>query len=179
MGCLTKAFIIENTAREAKHEPLGALMPDRRYYSYMSGGLYVLSGRAAMIIAENVRRGLLGNLRPLFCEDCSVGLWMLAHNVRHGEDPRLCQPSCIRSESIAVWQRTAACQGLCEPTKTLRSMHKDPNCISNEPLESLWSASGDRVMIRQDVADLGCRSIVNGTLDRSRCAFGPSSDGQH
>ena len=66
-----------------------------------------------------------------------------------------------------------------EPTKTLRSMHKDPNCISNEPLESLWSASGDRVMIRQDVADLGCRSIVNGTLDRSRCAFGPSSDGQH
>lgn len=176
VGCLTRAFMVENTPGEAKHEPLGALMPDRRYHSYMSGGLYVLSGRAATIVAENVRRGGLGNLRPLFCEDCSVGLWMLAHNVRHGEDTRLCQPRCIASESIAVWHRTADCQGLCEPEKTLRLMHKDPSCISNEPLESLWSASGDRVISKQDVSDLTCRSIVEGKLDRSRCAFGPHED---
>lgn len=50
------------------------------------------------LVTSAALRGIIGNnwgqLRLLANEDTSVGLWMLAANVTHFEDMRLCSPSC-------------------------------------------------------------------------------------
>lgn len=116
--------------RSVYYEPLNALLPDGKYYGYMSGSAYALSRRAALLLrsrttksgeegageslggeeaesigggsgssgsggngssSSNILSGPLGGLRPMACEDCAVGLWLLAHDVRHGEDLRMCR----------------------------------------------------------------------------------------
>ena len=117
--------------RSVYYEPLHALLPDGKYYGYMSGSAYALSRRAALLLrsrtmsageeeageldsrpgagsgnetersgggsggssstSSSILAGPLGGLRPMACEDCAVGLWLLAHDVRHGEDLRLCR----------------------------------------------------------------------------------------
>lgn len=90
-------FSKKKKLRSVYYEPLNALLPDRKYFGYMSGSAYALSRRAALLLRsrttgkEAEASGPLGGLRPMACEDCAVGLWLLAHAVRHGEDLRMCR----------------------------------------------------------------------------------------
>ena len=49
------------------------------------------SGSSGGSSRSGILSGPLGGLRPTACEDCAVGLWLLAHDVRHGEDLRMCR----------------------------------------------------------------------------------------
>lgn len=124
VGCLMLGGAAFDDKKSSYYEPLGALLPSRKYYGYMSGSAYALSRRAAKLLRSRTRsggavvgeeeeekerslgdgdsggggggeakvaRGPLGGLRPMACEDCAVGLWLLAHDVRHGEDLRMCR----------------------------------------------------------------------------------------
>ena len=53
-------------------------------------GIYALSARAAALVAAHPD----GDVRVAGGEDCSMGLWMLAHRARHVEDWRLCSYQC-------------------------------------------------------------------------------------
>ena len=68
--------------------------------------------------------------RERWCADVSVGLWMLLFNSTFFEDRRLCHPNCDRS-AIAVL--SAACQGLCDSPRDMRSLHAQPLCTDSRP----------------------------------------------
>lgn len=51
---------------------------------------------------------------------------MLALNVTHFDDRRLCQPQCS-AHSIGVYD-FPACAGLCDPLASLPSLHSSADC---------------------------------------------------
>jgi hypothetical protein len=53
--------------------------------------------------------------------DVTVGSWMLAFNVTHFDDRRLCETSCSQS-SLAVYD-IPGCAGLCDPVRQLPTLH--------------------------------------------------------
>ena len=70
-------------------EPQHALL-GREYFSHTWGSLYVLSGRAADAISS-ISPSLL---RRFGNEDVTIGLYMLATDMQHYDDRRLCMSSC-------------------------------------------------------------------------------------
>lgn len=123
---LFSLFKNEKKRSSVYYEPLNALLPNKKYFGYMSGSAYALSRRAALLLrsrttaaagveefgasvaskngkngesssssssseSSGILKGRLGGLRPMACEDCAVGLWLLAHDVKHGEDLRMCR----------------------------------------------------------------------------------------
>lgn len=64
-------------------------------------------------------------LRLLANEDTSVGLWLLASNVTHFEDMRLCSPRCTPA-SVGVLRNE--CAGLCDPLAELPALHANTTC---------------------------------------------------
>ncbi|KAI8471825.1 MAG: galactosyltransferase-domain-containing protein [Monoraphidium minutum] len=78
------------------------------YYLHAYGSIYAVKGR----------------------DDTTVGLWMLAHGVRHFEDTRLCSPNCTEA-SVAVLR--SECAGLCAPVSDMLSLHGQPLCAAPPP----------------------------------------------
>jgi hypothetical protein len=73
----------------------------------------------------------VGNFIPtdsLHCAqtDVTIGAWMLALNMSHFDDRRLCQPGCSH-HSIGVYD-FPACAGLCDPMASLPALHDSPLC---------------------------------------------------
>ena len=60
--------------------------------------------------------------------DVTLGSWMLAFNVHHFDDRRLCDPWCTPS-SLAVYN-IPECSGLCNPVEDLVHLHAQSDCVS-------------------------------------------------
>ena len=60
--------------------------------------------------------------------DVTLGSWMLAFNMHHFDDRRLCDPWCTPS-SLAVYN-IPQCSGLCNPVQDLVHLHAQPDCHS-------------------------------------------------
>lgn len=60
--------------------------------------------------------------------DVTLGSWMLAFNVHHFDDRRLCDPWCTPS-SLAVYN-IPECSGLCNPVEDLVHLHEQSDCVS-------------------------------------------------
>ena len=58
--------------------------------------------------------------------DVTVGSWMLAFNVTHYDDRRLCAAACSPT-SVVVYD-IPRCAGLCEPLESLPALAADPAC---------------------------------------------------
>eukprot|EP00884_Botryococcus_braunii_P006697 jgi/Botrbrau1/16028/Bobra.7_2s0003.1 len=68
-------------------------------------------------------------LRYFSNEDVTIGAWMLALNVTHYDDRRLCERDCSPS-SVAVFDMPK-CAGLCQPITGMAKLFKDPACQGN------------------------------------------------
>jgi hypothetical protein len=86
VGCLRTGGQMFSDPGHIYYEPLGALLPDRKYFGYMLGGIYSVSRQAAEWVT--LRPDSL--LRLSAGEDVSLGLQMLSLPVRFVEDRRLC-----------------------------------------------------------------------------------------
>lgn len=102
---------------EPDHAMLGS-----SYYAHTWGSAYVVSGHAAALLAGFPP----GTLRMLANEDTTLGLWMLALNMTHYDDRRLCSPACTNA-SVAVYDYPR-CAGLCAPADDLPRLHASPEC---------------------------------------------------
>lgn len=58
--------------------------------------------------------------------DVTVGSWMLAFDVQHMDDRRLCEPWCSE-HTLAVWHMPR-CAGLCNPAEDLLNLHSSKDC---------------------------------------------------
>lgn len=58
--------------------------------------------------------------------DVTVGGWMLAMNVTHLDDRRLCEREC-GDATLAVYD-IPECAGLCDAPQKLPELHRDPKC---------------------------------------------------
>lgn len=118
------------------YEPLQALYGDE-YPKYYSGSVYVLSRD----VVDKVLLRNFDDLRHQKHEDAMVGLWMVAFNVQHEDDRRLCSHKC--SPTAVVVSHDPDCSGLCEPVEDMYATHnetlcKGPLAVSHTP----WETSG-------------------------------------
>ena len=60
--------------------------------------------------------------------DVTLGAWMLALDVNHFDDRRLCDPWCTPS-SLAVYN-IPECSGLCNPVDDLLHLYAQEDCRS-------------------------------------------------
>jgi len=122
VGCMKNGQIFK-TPNLRWFEPQHRLMGNMdSYFTHAWGPAYVVSRRAAADIA-NMREG---SLRFFNNEDVTVGAWMLALNVVHDDDRRLCDKSC-KDTTIAMYDMPT-CSGLCNATYSLPVLHSDPAC---------------------------------------------------
>lgn len=64
----------------------------------------------------------------VYAADVTLGSWMLAFNVRHFDDRRLCEPWCTAA-TLAVYS-IPECAGLCNPVEDLHHLHDSSDCRS-------------------------------------------------
>lgn len=123
VGCMKTGRIM--TSPEWRwYEPQHAVLGGKEYFTHAWGSIYVLSGKAALTIAQ-----LPANSMRYFAnEDVTLGSWMLAFNMHHFDDRRLCDPWCTPS-SLAVYN-IPQCSGLCNPVQDLVHLHAQPDCRS-------------------------------------------------
>ena len=130
IGCLTHGSVLREPGTRW-FEPESSLLGSE-YFLHAWGPLYVLLNRAVRMIRA------ISSLRPpvplrVFAnEDVTVGSWMLALNVRHESDLRLCRTTCT-DDFLAVYDlpRTA---GLQNPVDDLRALGSDAACALPRPL---------------------------------------------
>lgn len=103
------------------YEPQYALLGER-YFTHGWGSAYALSMPAVRAVTS-VPPGLL---RFFSNEDVTVGSWMLAMNVTHLDDRRMCEPGCSAS-SVVVYD-FPTCAGLCDPAPRLLELHASDKC---------------------------------------------------
>lgn len=103
------------------YEPSHALLgPD--YFTHCWGSAYVLSGKAVDAVV-NIPRGML---RFLANEDVTVGSWMLALDMVHFDDRRLCATEC--NEWNVILFDMPQCTGLCDPKVRLEELEAAEEC---------------------------------------------------
>ncbi|KAL3142375.1 hypothetical protein ABBQ38_002711 [Trebouxia sp. C0009 RCD-2024] len=89
IGCMKTGQIM--TSPEWRwYEPQHAVLGSKQYFTHAWGSIYVLSGTAASSIAQMPSR-----MRYFANEDVTLGAWMLALDVNHFDDRRLCDPWCL------------------------------------------------------------------------------------
>ena len=96
VGCM-KTGDIQMDPKYKWFEPQHTLLGDASYFAHSWGSVYVLSRIAAQAMLEIKKE----NLRFFANEDVTVGAWMLALDMKHYDDRRLCLPACGRA-GIAV-----------------------------------------------------------------------------
>ncbi|GAB4819945.1 hypothetical protein N2152v2_006991 [Parachlorella kessleri] len=123
VGCMKTGTVIKSP-QQRWYEPQHAIFggSDSWYFTHAWGPIYVLSGR----VAEYLAAQRPGSLRFFNNEDVTVGSWMLALNVTHFDDRRLCETSCSQS-SLAVYD-IPGCAGLCNPVRQLPLLHNSSQC---------------------------------------------------
>lgn len=136
IGCMKTGDIF--TKPEFRwYEPQHVLLGSKSYFAHAWGTAYVLSGRTATFLSQ-LRPGAL---RFFMNEDVTVGSWMLAFNVTHYDDRRLCEPACSPT-SVVVYDMPK-CAGLCDPIGSLPAFAKDAACTSGpaqaQLVRQIWS----------------------------------------
>ena len=104
------------------YEPDHALLGSKDYFQHAWGPIYALQRRAL----ELITRIPAGSLRHFANEDVTVGAWMLALNMGHLHDQRLCSPHCSAA-SVAVYDIPRSA-GLSDPQAQLPVLARDPCC---------------------------------------------------
>eukprot|EP01025_Chloroclados_australasicus_P023180 TRINITY_DN23582_c0_g1_i6.p2 TRINITY_DN23582_c0_g1~~TRINITY_DN23582_c0_g1_i6.p2 ORF type:complete len:147 (-),score=11.52 TRINITY_DN23582_c0_g1_i6:512-952(-) len=92
------------------------------YFTHAWGSIYVLSNKASKLIVSVPEE----SLRHFSNEDVTLGSWMMALNVTHYDDRRLCSPHCSEN-SLAVYD-IPKCAGLCDAGVELFELHQQPSC---------------------------------------------------
>ncbi|KAL6754243.1 galactosyltransferase-domain-containing protein [Haematococcus lacustris] len=121
VGCMKHGVVwTEQQSRwgEPQHLLLGP-----RYFIHAYGSAYAVAGQ----VVREVLGPAAASLRLLANEDTSVGAWMLAHNVKHFEDMRLCAQAC-HPAAVAVGR--PECAGLCDPVNDLVAAQNNTDCTS-------------------------------------------------
>jgi galactosylxylosylprotein 3-beta-galactosyltransferase len=127
VGCMKMGPIFKSKSMRW-YEPQHAVLGDHSYFTHCWGTLYVLSGGAAGSVASQPP----GSMRFFANEDVTVGSWMLARNVVHLDDRRLCATQCDDT-SVAVYDMPQ-CAGLCDAAKRLPELHAMPEVSRRQPL---------------------------------------------
>mmetsp|Transcript_17052 Transcript_17052/g.50903 ORF Transcript_17052/g.50903 Transcript_17052/m.50903 type:complete len:344 (+) Transcript_17052:252-1283(+) len=127
VGCM-KTGAIQTNSRMRWYEPQHVLLGGKSYFAHTWGSIYVLSGAAATLLNALPPT----RLRYLSNEDVTVGSWMLAMNVSHFDDRRMCEPAC-GATSVAVYD-FPKCAGLCNSVDSLSWLWKQKPCRAG-PLE--------------------------------------------
>ena len=95
------------------------------YFLHAWGSAYAISMRAANALSALAVLDL--PMRLLANEDTTLGLWMLAMNMRHGDDRRMCEKTC--SETSVIVYDMPTCAGLCHPVSdALHTLHESAAC---------------------------------------------------
>lgn len=132
IGCMKHGYVWKEEG-ERWYEPQHLLVGNE-YFLHAYGSLYATSGE----VVKNVVLKNYDNLRLFSNEDTSVGVWMIAHNVTHFEDMRLCAEGC---SDAAIGVLRKSCMGLCNPTKDMLLIHRANHCQTEavDPLPYLPS----------------------------------------
>ncbi|KAL3849274.1 hypothetical protein ACJIZ3_011156 [Penstemon smallii] len=126
LGCMKKGPVFTDPKLKW-YEPLSHLL-GKEYFLHAYGPLYALS---ADVVASLV--ALRNNSFRMFSnEDVTIGSWMLAMNVNHEDNRKLCEAECTPS-SIAVWD-IPKCSGLCNPEKKMLELHSKDICSKSSTL---------------------------------------------
>ncbi|KAL6767917.1 hypothetical protein ACKKBF_B37090 [Auxenochlorella protothecoides x Auxenochlorella symbiontica] len=120
IGCMKNGQVIK-TPRYRWYEPSHALLGSQ-YFTHTWGSAYVVSRKAAALLTSLPA----GSLRHLANEDVTLGAWMLALNLTHHDDRRMCSPVCSPA-SLATYDYPS-CAGLCNAAVQLRELHTSPAC---------------------------------------------------
>uniref|UniRef100_A0A5B7A3T2 Hexosyltransferase n=1 Tax=Davidia involucrata TaxID=16924 RepID=A0A5B7A3T2_DAVIN len=128
LGCMKKGPVFTDPKLKW-YEPLSYLL-GKEYFMHAYGPIYSLSADvvASLVALRNDSFRMFSN------EDVTIGAWMLAMNVNHEDDRKLCEPECT-STSIAVWD-IPRCSGLCNPEKKLLQLHQKEICSNSPTLAS-------------------------------------------
>ncbi|XRB16226.1 glycosyltransferase family 31 protein [Pseudoscourfieldia marina] len=111
------------------------------YFLHAWGSAYAISMRAANALSALAVLDL--PMRLLANEDTTLGLWMLAMNMRHGDDRRMCEKTC--SETSVIVYDMPKCAGLCHPVSdALHTLHESAACRAARDAD----ASGGHVLQR-------------------------------
>ena len=122
-GCMKRGEVQKNPLYkwfEPQHALLGG-----EYFSHAWGSLYVLSGRAASDISSMTR----SVLRRFENEDVTIGLYMLATDMQHYDDRRLCMTSC---EGGGIGLYDLPWPGLRHPVSRMQELSESDACASDE-----------------------------------------------
>lgn len=120
VGCMKQGAVFKDKSLRW-FEPQHALLGDK-YFTHTWGSAYVVSSGAVQAIVAVPP----GRLRFFDNEDVTIGSWMLAFNVTHRDDRRMCEGSCSGT-SIVVYDYPD-CAGLCNPSQQLLDLHTSAAC---------------------------------------------------
>ncbi|KAK2986608.1 hypothetical protein RJ640_004364 [Escallonia rubra] len=135
LGCMKKGPVFTDPKLKW-YEPLSYLL-GKEYFLHAYGPIYALSADVVASLMKITKICLIVrfySFRMFSNEDVTIGAWMLAMNVNHEDNRKLCAPECTTS-SIAVWD-IPKCSGLCNPEKKLLELHRIESCSSSPTLES-------------------------------------------
>ncbi|XP_019193865.1 PREDICTED: probable beta-1,3-galactosyltransferase 13 [Ipomoea nil] len=128
LGCMKKGPVFTDPKLKW-YEPLSNLL-GKEYFLHAYGPIYALSADvvASLVALRNDSFRMFSN------EDVTIGSWMLAMNVNHEHNKRLCQIECTGT-SIAVWD-IPKCSGLCNPDKKMVELHAKDICSKSPTVPS-------------------------------------------
>ncbi|KAK6157331.1 hypothetical protein DH2020_011579 [Rehmannia glutinosa] len=128
LGCMKKGPVFTDPKLKW-YEPLSHLL-GKEYFLHAYGPIYALSKDVvtSLVALRN------NSFRMFSNEDVTIGSWMLAMNVNHEDNRKLCEAECT-SSSIAVWD-IPKCSGLCNPEKKMLELHGKDICSKSSTLPS-------------------------------------------
>ena len=124
IGCM-KTGEIQMDPKFKWFEPQHTLLGDASYFAHTWGSVYVLSGAAAQAMLEINKE----HLRFFANEDVTVGAWMLALDMKHYDDRRLCLSAC-GTAGIAVMDMPHP--GLKHVHKRMLELDSTPECREDD-----------------------------------------------
>ena len=123
IGCMKTGDIQRDPAFKW-YEPQHAVLGDASYFAHTWGSLYILSQKAV----EGMTSIDAYMLRHLANEDVTVGLWMLALDMTHYDDRRLCMKKCTE-DTLAVFDMPYP--GLVPAETRMYEVHEEPKCAAD------------------------------------------------
>ncbi|KAI8103077.1 hypothetical protein M9434_005862 [Picochlorum sp. BPE23] len=124
IGCM-KTGEIQMDPKFKWFEPQHTLLGDASYFAHTWGSVYVLSGAAAQAMLEINKE----HLRFFANEDVTVGAWMLALDMKHYDDRRLCLSACGHA-GVAVMDMPHP--GLKHVHKRMLELDSTPECREDD-----------------------------------------------
>lgn len=112
------------------YEPLHDLLA-KDMHMYACGPIYSLSRAAIMHVFKDEPE----SNRYFAIEDQAMGIWMLAHDVVHFDDRRLCASTCYSSHAFVAVNTGVKCIGMVNPSVELPAVHRLAECHATPPAQ--------------------------------------------